>query len=314
MTILCVVMAAIASAAVVHYAVIDVTTLWQTYRMLSRTRGMNPELLHSVLHPARQEGYLEVVKVYALIAIFISLLLAPRLQGGVASHTRSWRDKENLGWAGALATGIILFVTNIDVKVIDLALPAAALGVWACCYAREVLPQLSGKARKIGWVIAVGGIWIMVVSSLHGLLDGWVRERVRFCYAPFYFETPLCDRRPPTDFFAGVRAGCTFVRTMDQMADFMKAHPKDPVFFSAHLEFAYAAFGRAPPRGYPIWLHYGTSYFDADVPHIWSALQNHEFAWLIFNRAAYEDPRIQQFYEVYRETPELTIMQPRTVR
>src|SRR5262249_989027 len=156
------------------------------------------------------------------------------------------------------------------------ALPATALGVWAGCYAREVLPHLSGRARKVGWVIAIGGVWIMGVSSLQGLLDGWGGGRGGFFYSPYYFVAPLCAMRPAPDFFVGVQTGCTFVRTMDQMADFMKEHPKEPVYFNSHLEFAYAAFGRAPPRGFPIWWHHGTSYFDADIPRFWSALKNKE--------------------------------------
>jgi hypothetical protein len=314
-TALFVVMAGVTSAALIQYKVIDVTTLLQTYRMLSKTRGIDPERLQMVLHPGRREAYLEVVKLYCLVALFASLWLAPRLHSGFAGRVRSWCSKENVGWAGALATGIIFFLTNTEMKAIDLALPAAAAGVWACCYAREVLTGLSGKAKKIGSVIAVGGIWIMVVASLQGLLDGWVRERVRFIWPDFYFEIPLCDRHPGTNLFAGVRTGCTFVRTVDQLADFVREHPKEPIFFGMHLEFAYSAFGRSPPEGFPIWWHFGTSYFESDVSRIWQAFKNKQFAWLIFPNDVYEELHyklpILQTYQVYRKTPELIFMQPR---
>ena len=357
----CALIAIAVSALLVQLLVIDVLSLLHTYRELARTRAADPEQLKALLHMGKEQGEidLEVLKLYAVAAIFVALWLAQRTaaavrqrtsnsigaspkevpkaskaaplsplggtgqgEGGEAANERNpsarrrhrLLGRENLCYAAALATGIAFYVGNKEMKVMDLALPLLTAGVWAATYGRTFLPT-TGPARYAGRAIVFASLWFLCYSTLEALCAGWVRERVQFV-GKHYYDPVLCQRPPGTNLFTGVRSGSGLVRTIDQLNQFLALHPRDVVFFGMHLEFAYAAFDRVPPRGLPIWWHFGTSYLPEDLPELARIFHSRRIPWLIFPTEAPEEMHyhlpILDDYAVYKQTSELLILCPRT--
>jgi hypothetical protein len=315
----CLLIAIAVSGLLVQVLVINVPSLLHTYRELARTRAADPEQLQALLHLGKEKGELdlEVLKLYALAAVFAALWLAPRPAASdhnpSAQNRHGLLSKENLSYAAALATGVAFFVGNKEMKTMDLALPVLMAGVWAATYGRT-LPAATGMARFAGRAIVFVALWFLCYSTFEALCAGWVRERLQFV-GKHYYDRVLCQKPPGTPLFTGVRSGCALVRTIDQLNQFLTKHPRDPVFFGMHLEFAYAAFDRAPPRGLPIWWHFGTSYLPEDLPKLASIFHSRKIPWLIFPTEAPEEMYyhllVPNDYAECQRTSELLILCPK---
>jgi hypothetical protein len=222
--------------------------------------------------------------------------------------------KENLCYAAAFATGVAFFVGNKEMKVMDLALPVLLAAVWAAVYRRAFI-SATGMARVAGHAIVFLALWFLCYSTFEALCAGWIRERLQFV-GKHYYDPVLCQEHPGTSLFTGVRSGCGLVRTIDQLNRFLAEHPRDEVFFGMHLEFAYAAFDRSPPRGLPIWWHFGTSYLSEDLPRLASIFRSRRIPWLIFPTGASEEMHyhlpVLSNYAKCQQTSELLILCPRS--
>jgi hypothetical protein len=125
------------------------------------------------------------------------------------------------------------------------------------------------------------GVWLCLFCLCQGLSYGWLRFRV-FCNCPGEFwEREVSPEPVATAFMAGVHGGPRLVQVMRDLDTVVRKHPDESIFFGPWIEFAYPAFGRRPPEGFPVWWHPGNSYFAKDAAVAVHAFRTRRFDVLV---------------------------------
>jgi hypothetical protein len=244
----------------------------------------NPAATPMVFHGPREDRILG----FSLLG----LLLGSALASGAlfALQRRAWLgrvSRETLLCAAAALSGIILYLSNGECKLIDLAPTVAGvlLGVFRAAPAFQ-----AAIPHALHFVLRIAMVALMFFLLGAGLVLGWQRYRVRAIGPNVFFQSMLCDQSPAIPFFAHVQTGPRLVQVVDQLRQTLAEHPQAKVYFGPRMEWAYAAFDQPVPRGFPIWWDPGTAYPKALEPALadrWVAAQ---FDLLIFLKNTRQQP------------------------
>jgi hypothetical protein len=424
------VLGAVGVVAVVAYiGPFDITATLRAYARLSKSRPPGIDAVRHSLNFLVWHGPVEATKISAYVATFLTAVPLCLL-----AHRSKWRTADGRWWAkiwvyaGALATGAALFLTNYEVKCTDLAVPTVAFAVWVakcepwktrtfdatlpqvvgvfgvwfclfsmvraplnawvrnapfhlapvnfavpmvafavwvascqplgfrrsvarCIYAGAVVvalmlfwigyeptfsdvaiatvaiaavvarPQFRGFAgfnADPRQVAAVFGAWLCLFCLCQGLFNGWARYRVAWICNYEFWQREMSAEQPATPFFAGVHGGPRLISVLNDLDHAVRKRADDQIFFGPWIEFAYPAFGRKPPQGFPVWWHPGISYFPEDAAFALDAFRSRRFDVLIFlSRNFFQMPEeshsiiseyytIEEYYDtltVYRRKP-----------
>ena len=234
-----------------------------TYSRLARSRHPGMEAVwHSLQFDDWYGFWVESGKLYVFAATF--------LMASVASlwvNRLGWRAADGRWWArlcayaGALGVGAALFFTNYEMKCTDLAVPTVAFAVWVARCEPWRGGRLGASPRRFAVVL---GAWVCLFCMCQGLLDGWNRYRIFFICPNDFWQEAVSNQAPATAFLAGARGSPRLIKVMNDLEHAVGKHPRETIFFGPWIEFAYPAYGRKPPAGFPAWWHPGTSYFPED--------------------------------------------------
>jgi hypothetical protein len=216
------------------------------------------------------EGAILKAAIAAAAAFFLAFLARS------ADEARPyWREYAACGLGAAVS--LWMSFTNCELKTSDLmplllAMAAVAYRPWS----------RKGLARSGRFAL----IPIMAVCLVASGYWAASRLRVRLIGDGAFFENGG-GQVVRAGFFAGLRAGPGLVRVLDEMREALQAYPAERVFFGRRIEFGYAAFGRQPRRGLPVYWDPGDQFPLRDDPRVAAAFEAADFELLIFLRNDY---------------------------
>jgi hypothetical protein len=200
---------------------------------------------------------------------------------------RITRSQTNWIYLGFLTIGAVLVWTGYQLKWTDLVVATVAIAAGQLDVRLRRPARFYGNPRQVAMLF---GVWLCLFCLAHGLSDGWLRVRV-YCNCPGEFwEGEVSPEPLATAFMAGVHAGPRLVQVMDELDAVVRKHPNESIFFGPWIEFAYPAFGRRPPDGFPVWWHPGSSYFSNDAAFAIRTFRARRFDVLVLlNHHAFTD-------------------------
>lgn len=158
----------------------------------------------------------------------------------------------------ALAAGTYGFISNNDLKVVDLPLQLLS-GIFLIA-----LPE--GSKMKL----TIPGPWKLYLVAFLSVLtsvsiaQAVTRHRVQIMGYGLFFEYELRDAPLSNDFFRGLDAGNNLEAAIERISDLTSLPNRRPIFFGPRLQWAYAAFRIGSPRNEPIWWHPGVAFAQGD--------------------------------------------------
>jgi hypothetical protein len=224
--------------------------------------------------------------------------------GGISGGAQKWVYAAAAVTAGALLySGYVPRWTDLAVVAVAVAAKVVGREPWSAL-------RFTGDPRRAA---AAFGVWLCLFSLGQGLVNGWNRYRVFYVCPDEFWQREVSGEPPATAFLAGVRGSPRLVRVMRDLDAAVQKHPDGEIFFGPCIEFAYAAFGRTPPTGFPVWWHPGTSYFPADAARAVNAFRTRQFDTLIFlDKKFHQMPpeiehRLREWYDIEDESGTVTV-------
>jgi len=156
----------------------------------------------------------------------------------------------------------------------------------------------AGRALNGKQVAAIAVCWAL--AGIHAGVKAIDRDRVLSCGEGQFFEFGA-NVVQQDGFFKGVTTGPRFADFTSETGNALRVLAPKTVFFGPRVEFGYAQFGYAPPRGLPLWWDPKSAYpmtHDSAVAVVraWKAAR---FDLLVLDRddATFLQPEIMQAIE-----------------
>jgi hypothetical protein len=240
-----------------------------TYSALGETRG-DPLRMFALAQCMPVDQHILMWSMKVVVFLFLGTLAAQQDE-----LRQYWREYSCC--VVAALTSLVLFNMNSELKTSDLTLLVVALAVAAFRpWSRRRLDGIGRAATVI--VIA----FFLTLSTYWGV----TRMRVRSIGERTFFEN-VPTQTIRTGFFAGLHTGPRLIAVLGQIENALDRYPSNKVFFGPRMEFSYAAFRRAPPRGLPVWWDPGASFPASDWLAVSRAFENGDFDLLIFLKDDY---------------------------
>jgi len=240
-------------------------------------------------------------------ALLIPWLIHPR-------HIFSrWNDQRQWLALLGLTAGLHGFITNGEAKIVDVPL-VFFCSVLGLCF----LPWKGDADPRIA--ILTGFRWKGYFSALACVLIGIAcaqavtRHRVEAIGPGLFFEHRLSDHPPSTAFFMGLHTGDIFPEVCSEVDAVLSQSDRSSVYFGPRMQWAYAAFGVAPPLNQPSWWHPGVSFPKSMEGYYIKAWASGKFSTAVFfkNDLTYMSPDFIEIfsknYTVDQSYPLLTIL------
>ena len=166
-----------------------------------------------------------------------------------------WRPRppwlEILLRLGALGTATLFFLSNAELKLLDL---------WPAL-AEMLVPSVGAESAPRRLVPSPIPVFACCVALAGGIFWGSNRLRVLHIGPRKFFEYDLREEALPLPFFRGLRTGPRFYQVCHDMQQAVALSQGKPVFFGPRIEFGYAALNlHPPPVGLPLFWQPGTGY------------------------------------------------------
>jgi hypothetical protein len=168
-----------------------------------------------------------------------------------------------------LLISLLPILTNWDIKINDSMLPIFIFftGIFNAGNI-PVYQDYIKSSRQI--------LFCLLILSL---LGGYCRERMKHV-GPFY-EIPA-NSIIHSGYFKGLVTGLTFEGTLDEIRRLKNKWPEKIIYFGPRIEFAYLETKSKSPKGFPLWIHPGTSYALFDERNVILNFVNQQFDILVF--------------------------------
>jgi len=170
-----------------------------------------------------------------------------------------------------------------------LALLAIALTFFDCAKFFEIAPRLQRVDKKPfdnrQSMLALCNV-VLIICSLTAIYVGGLRWRV-MGIGPFFDNRHKLITIDSPSFFKNFYLSPQAISVIQQIGlaikpDSQHLRNNKSIFFGPRLEFAYAVFSIASPKGMPIWWHPGSSYPEEKTKDIINKFKEHQFDRCIF--------------------------------
>ncbi|MGA3172625.1 MAG: hypothetical protein ABSE62_16610, partial [Chthoniobacteraceae bacterium] len=211
-------------------------------------RGLSPDKFQFMQELTLLEKVLSFLALFASCLPWVVVVMKPARLGSARSMISLF----------ALAAGTYGFVSNNDLKVVDLPLQLLS-GIF-------LIASPDGEKMKLTlprpWRLYLCAL-LSVLTSV-SIAQAVTRHRVLIMGYGVFFEYELRDAPLSNDFFRGLHAGENLEAIIEEISDVRNLPGRRSIFFGPRLQWAYAAFHIDSPRNEPIFWQPGVMFRKGD--------------------------------------------------